>query len=167
MFEMSLTETIESIVDNFLPVCSPKDEGLMISAHVSICEPYAMYTTRGDDYPRTIGAYVHFLFRRATNYTNVWFAVCDDYFDKPDWINTSNHDSCWRTDGVRSRLNTLYFKMCKIVNSEVAPIKLETSVSNLITKKVKIINFHLDSDNPAYSGRYVFDEIVIEKVKKD
>ena len=40
-----------------------------------------------------------------------------------EWYNTSNHDSCWRSDGF-SFLNTLYFDMTKIVNDNKAPIEL-------------------------------------------
>lgn len=39
----------------------------------------------------------------------------------PDgWINTSNHDSCWRTDGFRFLYN-LYFEMSKKLNNNNVP----------------------------------------------
>lgn len=35
------------------------------------------------------------------------------------WKNTSNHDSCWRSDGVNSILSTLYFDSCEKVQSHL------------------------------------------------
>ncbi len=42
----------------------------------------------------------------------------------PDaWKNTSNHDSCWRSDGF-SFLTEIYFAMAKSVNDRKAPCEL-------------------------------------------
>lgn len=54
-----------------------------------------------------------------------------------DFENTSNHDSCWRTDGVNSPLDDLYFKMCDRINAwrkiqvykELAPIEMQANAS--------------------------------------
>ena len=35
-----------------------------------------------------------------------------------EWINTSNHDSCWNSDGLRI-INELYFKMSEAINEEL------------------------------------------------
>lgn len=43
-----------------------------------------------------------------------------------EFKNTSNHDSCWRTDGVDSYLSQLYFRMCREVNPSKAPADLST-----------------------------------------
>lgn len=43
-----------------------------------------------------------------------------------EWVNTSNHDSCWRSDGL-SWISKLYFDMCKHVNDDVAPATLEST----------------------------------------
>ena len=51
----------------------------------------------------------------------MWYQV-----EPEEWINTSNHDSCWRSDGL-SWISKLYFDMCKHVNGEVAPIALEST----------------------------------------
>ena len=42
-----------------------------------------------------------------------------------EWINTSNHDSCWRSDGL-DFINKAYFEMCKNVNPEIAPRDLHS-----------------------------------------
>ena len=41
--------------------------------------------------------------------------------DYSDWKNTSNHDSCWRSDGLNFIDNT-YFEMCEELFPEKAPI---------------------------------------------
>jgi hypothetical protein len=58
-------------------------------------------------------------------------------FDK--WINTSNHDSCWRSDGLEF-INKMYFDMCNEVNSEKAPVELYSSadIGNIKPKNVLI-----------------------------
>ena len=43
-----------------------------------------------------------------------------------EWENTSNHDSCWRSDGLHW-LTTEYFDMCTQVESDSAPRDLESS----------------------------------------
>lgn len=44
------------------------------------------------------------------------------------WINTCNHDSCWRSDGL-SFITQAYFDMCKQVNADVAPKDLSSHFS--------------------------------------
>ena len=48
--------------------------------------------------------------------------------ESSDWENTSNHDSCWRSDGMRW-LSKAYFDMCDEVNAEAAPITLDASAT--------------------------------------
>lgn len=38
-----------------------------------------------------------------------------------DFKNTSNHDSCWRSDGIGSELTRLYFQWAKEINPNKAP----------------------------------------------
>lgn len=76
------------------------------------------FATGGDDYRRS--ALVHTVF---TGNTSVFQAVCRDFtkwhkIDPSDWFNYSNHDSCWRTDGMRG-LTSLYFAMTEELNEEI------------------------------------------------
>lgn len=43
-----------------------------------------------------------------------------------EWINTSNHDSCWNSDGF-SFISNEYFKMCKEINPNIAPKFVDTN----------------------------------------
>lgn len=80
---------------------------------------------------------------------------------KPEeWTNTSNHDSCWRSDGFNF-LSKLYFNMCECVAPNVAPIKVDTSMSlGICSYPVKHVDITLKS---ADSYRY---SIVNVKYKK-
>jgi len=62
--------------------------------------------------------------------TNVWIAEQDPHKEErrwgginsiplDAWKNTSNHDSCWRSDGVESPLSQIYFDMCDEVNRQL------------------------------------------------
>lgn len=57
-----------------------------------------------------------------TSNTSVFVATPDDVFcwDKtPElFVNTSNHDSCWRSDGLRF-LSQCYFEMADSINTEL------------------------------------------------
>lgn len=63
--------------------------------------------------------------------TSVWWAIEPEgkrwmnYKSvKPEeWVNTSNHDSCWRTDGMKM-LTDWYFKAAETINK-----KLDTNVA--------------------------------------
>lgn len=75
--------------------------------------------------------------------TSVWMAVEgpeDRWFNASNipvdrWENTSNHDSCWRDDGVRTPLFNLYMELCDKVKAGVpdgdklAPISLSQHCS--------------------------------------
>jgi len=44
-----------------------------------------------------------------------------------DFVNSSNHPSCWRFDGIESMVNKIYFEMCNNFDSTITPAKIETS----------------------------------------
>lgn len=54
-------------------------------------------------------------------------------FEPDDFVNTSNHDSCWKSDGL-NLLTKIYFDMCKFVvrnwpeGTAPAPIELTTRI---------------------------------------
>ena len=55
--------------------------------------------------------------------TSVFTAVSEDFkgwdqISLDAWNNTSNHDSCWRSDGMRT-LSELYFRWAKEINEEM------------------------------------------------
>lgn len=91
--------------------------------------------------------FVHILFSRPSNITRVWSHYGRE-FDRPElhqWHNTSNHDSCWRTDGMR-HLSDAYFDACDTVNPDVAPRDLSCSA---YVDAVHMVEITYDHDTKA------------------
>jgi len=55
-----------------------------------------------DEWPIEASLNLHMLFFRPTNYTQVYSCITDswDIPDPDEWVLQSDHDSCWRTDGM-------------------------------------------------------------------
>jgi len=78
------------------------------------------------------------------------------------WKNTSNHDSCWRSDGTHSPLIALYFEMAEEIGTRmekyglVAPAPAKMSQFNnlqgseLFTEVHVITESDPDTHNPSY-----------------
>lgn len=77
----------------------------------------------------------------AISGTRVWFKCGKSGRQKEQngWINTSNHDSCWRTDGLSSPLNELYFRFAERINAEtggdVAPSQMRAYARFLYSRR--------------------------------
>lgn len=98
---------------------------------------------------------------------SVFYSVSDssEYFnnkndDPKNYINSSNHSSCWRTDGFHF-LSTLYFELCKKVNPSVAPKSLNSVdfASQIRVSKVSVCWKHTGETN--------HKEIVSFKIKTE
>lgn len=99
--------------------------------------------------------FAHFLF---CGNVSVWFATTDEYCNlnqicNDQWINTSNHDVCWRTDGVERPLWTTYFTMTTEVleaseNKELCPNDLHNqSFLSFTPVRRVIIDYRQDDEN--------------------
>lgn len=88
--------------------------GLLVSLDLRLSH----YALSQEEYHRSAMAYVV-----LTGNTSVFVATTTDHTrwnELPGnaWANTSNHDSCWRSDGFRF-LSTMYFNMCEEMNLEI------------------------------------------------
>jgi hypothetical protein len=125
MFRTELDSTIIEIVNGVLEhVEIPLEHGLYIRARVRVKKPGSR--SRGK------AGFLHFVFQRPyhSRSTSVWFQAGDDRgFIPVDafWQNTSNHDSCWRSDGVRDHIHRVYVDYCRKVAPRCAPITLEAT----------------------------------------
>jgi hypothetical protein len=67
---------------------------------------------------------VNFIFHRPSNYTKVLFQVLDRVFISPYDLTamqlSSDHDSCWRSDGISSVLSKIHFEHCDTLKAEIA-----------------------------------------------
>ncbi len=78
-----------------------------------------------------------------------------------DWKNTSNHDSCWRSDGMHP-LSEKYFSMCDEVNAirvsqglkKLAPIKM-SGFNTLGTSLFTNVRVTTTSDGDSYFRKVV------------
>ncbi len=110
-------------------------------------------------------------YRRRSNYCfviagkSVWFSLVkglvpslDELNNITTWENTSNHDSCWRSDGLRP-ISRVYFEFAEQINKEmvadglpeVAPVNMKMHVS--LWKPWKLCNVVSRLD-PADKNRY-------------
>lgn len=119
MFHIEADNLLATLWENLRPrprgFAGPREPelGLMVTLDVRLFS----FTSGGEEYRRS--ALVHTLF---TANTSVFVAVSRNYerwfeIDPADFLNTSNHDSCWRTDGM-SALRNVYYAMAEEINSE-------------------------------------------------
>lgn len=124
MIELKAASVIDQLVDKFLDrkVSSTYNEsftettapGLVFQLHASIGshtngESFTVYRTVWLAFTRHTSVFVAVQPRDEH-----WYGAKDIPVDA--WKNTSNHDSCWRSDGIDSPLTSVYFEMCEEVN---------------------------------------------------
>jgi len=75
--------------------------------------------------------FVNFVFQRYGNGFHVWCKVVKhnviwtiEEQDFETWENMSNHDSCWRSDGLK-KVSETYFALCKEYDENTAPVMLD------------------------------------------
>jgi hypothetical protein len=97
----------------------PIEPGLMTTLDLRLSH----FSLTGDEFHANV--LVHTLF---TSNTSV-FVTSSRNFQKWDqipveqWLNTSNHDSCWRSDGM-SELSRLFFALTDEMNEQIKAIKM-------------------------------------------
>jgi len=130
MLEMKTSNIIMQLVDQFLDRRTPalfvdENNGIQRSAMVfQINAEISKYTEELDAH-----SYRNIFLLFCGN-TSVWIASQDPREDEnrwhsvqcvplDAWENTSNHDSCWRSDGLDSPLSCIYFDMCDEANEQL------------------------------------------------
>lgn len=146
MFKINADHVICTLVDAMLHRSSPANKGMLISLDCEISD-----CGKGIKH-KSIRRLIHFVFHRPSNYTKVFFGVGNHWEEIKNWKLTSNHDSCWRSDGVSAPLSNFYFTMCEEVNSKKAPMKLESCVYFGLSQSFKFleINCQLTEDDSHY-----------------
>jgi len=132
MFDMKVASVLTDIVEHVLPplresrerVWDRGDDGLSLLTDPGISMKVDLSLTHYTDnktYERR--ETIHWLFcNRVSTFAAMegderWFDAAIIPVDV--WKNTSNHDSCWRSDGVDSFLTKVYFKWCEELNGEL------------------------------------------------
>ena len=116
-----------------------------------------------------VDKYVHIIL--AGNTVHVWVAVSEEWdpwrIPWSEWDNTSNHDSCWRSDGVHTPIAQVYFKVCDEVQAgipedkKVAPaqINVHAKLGFLRPFTAVRVEFTANSDRNARLGRYLIRSV--------
>jgi len=148
MLEIKLSDVIQQLVDQFLDRQtivymkndgSIKRPGLVFQINANIFK--YIDDQEGHSYRNIFivfcgGTNVFIASQNTTTAENRWHGISSVPLDA--WENTSNHDSCWRSDGLDSPLSNIYFEMCKEVNEHLPkdckcpPIEM-TSLNNFGT----------------------------------
>jgi hypothetical protein len=118
-------------LDNQSRIASRHADAVLFSVSVTFDVPHELRRTYS---VRTRSTFIHTI---LCGNVHVWFTVGPDYnpMDVPlsKWKNTSNHDSCWRTDGLNRPLSEVYFRFCDLAqdcvpqHQRVAPMEVHTN----------------------------------------
>lgn len=119
-FAIETDSVLSTLWDNLRPERSMYREagesevGLLVTLDLRMSH----YTNEGNEYHRS--ALVHTVFTADTSvfvHTSRDFQRWQEVIPE-GWANTSNHDSCWRTDGLRG-LHLLQGTLCDEMNKEI------------------------------------------------
>lgn len=125
--------SIGHIVEAMLPRSSDSKLGLYIPVQLDFSDyGYAKDGNTLEREPLHVRSIVHFLFVRPSNYTQVYVTITEQRSQRHvlngkephEWQQTSNHDSCWRSDGFRP-LTEEYFRLTGMfTDREVSGVKM-------------------------------------------
>jgi hypothetical protein len=83
------------------------------------------------------------------------------------WKNTSNHDSCWRTDGIDTPITAMYFTAAEEVNKrlpkEIAPGKMKSDCHFGLSGDwgiVKVTHCRDENDDARYRRKLLSIELI-------
>jgi len=166
MFDLKLNSTIQMLVDHELN----RKTSVKIFDDGNYQRPgiYLPVYLEASDYRTDKTEYMR-IFMLFTGNTSVFYTTNfeSSIKDIPNgsWINTSNHDSCWRSDGFRF-LHKIKMDICERVNPDIAPYELDTesklSMGGTYPVKHCLITF---KDN--IKDHYGYEIVNIEPIKKD
>lgn len=111
--KIEIASAISQIVESMLPRFS-EDKMLVMTIDVSYEEFDERFDVKANRFS------IHFAFSRPGNYTKVLFGTSERSWSIEagmELSHTSDHDSCWRSDGVESPLRKIHWEECdKLLN---------------------------------------------------
>lgn len=153
MIKMSVETVIVAFVEAMLPRFSDDKQLLKISLDMEASAP--------ENPDKHIRRYAHLLFHRPSNYTKVLWNVTDDprkgYDDFETWDVKSDHDSCWRTDGLSSPMFEEYMHLVKRLKTKARPIDCDVTARFRMLTEPKVITvkgYKHDRDNFKFSVQW-------------
>ena len=159
MLKIDLKNTICKLVD----FCLDRNHEIIHNKDYSFTRPAIIIpieiTADDNNYDERIRRKFKLLF---TGNTSVWYTeVIDNKTTK--WVNTSNHDSCWRTDGLQF-LSKVYFEMCEKIEPKTLPVNVNITaeIGGLINLGIKKVSLTYAYNNK----KSRFDVLNIKPVKE-
>lgn len=139
--------TIAEIVEAILPRGSAENVGLYI--HVDMRGNYYPPDRETNENWRELDAHrdVHLIFARPTAYTKVW-SVTNSRMGLPkpeEFALRSDHDSCWRTDGLRD-IHAAYMAIRKELAGQGAVWADIFDFNNVHIQRVEVVYERYNSD---------------------
>jgi len=158
---LSADSTLASIVEAMLPRGGSAPEDPMVMAgtvptralYLSVKVSLSHYVDNGDEAHER--ATIHLIFCRPTNYTKV-FAVVNNEWARPAadaFIMRSDHDSGWRSDGMRDVTNA-YLRALHELRKRIGRDKDKAGISEFNTiGSIEWVNITWE-DDPECNHRY-------------
>lgn len=155
-FEISASHVIPEIVEAMLPR-GTRDKVLIMTMRARVAHRHGEHPEKAQT--RT----VHFLFYRPNNYTKVGLHIADSdsypFLEKEHvWNVVSDHDSCWRGDGVDRHLFRLFIDLCRQVDPSIAPVKLDATLRFEAFCGIEILTLEDSADAVRYVRPSVMSE---------
>lgn len=165
MFKFDAQSVIQFIVDSNLDRENSNIE-LLKGGRYKRKGLYIKFAVDIDDIDRTRNRSVRDVDMIFFGNTSVFYHVRESHTvtkPQPDmYINSSNHDSCWRHDGF-SFLTELYFEMCKEVNPDVAPCELRDISSMVLWAEMRDVTVEYEKNRDEDYGFNITDIIYGKK----
>jgi hypothetical protein len=147
---VDLDNALAAIVEAMLPRFSPADLGLVIQLDLRASK----HSVDSDDDEKSEASLVTFIIQRPHNYTKVLAKRTDFRHDR--WLRpgveiemdmTSDHDSCWRSDGFRILNDDWHDKVNKVGHPRDERVHFWNSFSMWEgIKYIKFKSFKVDRD---------------------
>ena len=173
MVKMKAAHAIEEIVDAILPRFT--EDKLL---HVALNVEYMCHAKKKNkDETATIENIfcVHYIFHRPMNYTRVLRSINHNPFEIKAgdmFRQTAYHDTCWRTDGLESDLDSIHYGIMekiekdfkKISGREMTHIETILQPNCVLIREIRLFNGDVKTIDSGYGLRDYRAEIIGEKI---
>lgn len=153
MFEMRLSDLVSTIKEQVIPRGQHNEKALYLCLDVGL----RVYSP----IEASCRSLVHILLYCPYGGSVHTFVAEQDFgptmsLRELEWDNTSNHDSCWRSDGLDTPLSRIYFRMADEINAKLeatghegqAPVRMSQSCHfNMFGDAWSLVNVKLGRED--------------------
>lgn len=157
MFHMNVDTVVSELKESLLPRAQINEKALYVCLDLRL--RHYRHVSEGFEFGAS--TFVHFvLYSPYGSSTHTFIAQGDPYADLSllAWENTSNHDSCWRTDGVGKPLHEIFMDLANEVNRQVheagfptvAPVEIKQHCAFRMSNPWSLIDVEVKRDPNEY-----------------